>query len=364
VRWWLNTDHGKMGVDNAVVGGLDVSSLDPSIWMVQWTDGKGEIERQVDANTNDNGLRETFIDIVPYCPFFQQFLANCPRLTLTQAKKLDVDLIRQIFESKRQAPFHYPIAAGDYWWDATDEMLFASTSATLQNVIATVNALVAAMTTLINNINGHLSDVINTNIAPVGNKLVMDTNATIEGINSGIVNPANSAFDYIDAHAVDPGNALVNYINGVMLGVSGDGANNINNRLQTFRHLITVSESVAYYIDAATPGLGGGIGHSSVGFLYNPYRTTYAPYVAPGTFSTVTYVPGHGVAPVPAANVQWIPIGSTVAVPVTAAEQSAILAGIAARTNDLNVKKNIKIGQVNALTTIAAVIAYDVTTGW
>jgi hypothetical protein len=40
------------------------------------------------------------------------------------------------------------------------------------------------------------------------------------------------------------------------------------------------------------------------------------------------------------------------------------MSGIAARTNDLNLKRNTKIGEVNALTTVDDVIAYDVTTGW
>jgi len=366
VRWWLTTDPPQVfSVDNAAVKGMDFSTLAPDVWMIQWSEGKGEIERQSDDGENLNGLRETFIDLTPYAPLFQQFLQliKAKALLLPQAQKVQVDLIREIFESKRQAPFHYPVAAGDYWWDATDATLFASTAAGLQNVTATANALVTALTKLINDINAHLSDVINTSIAPVGNQLVTDTNATIDGIRTGIVNPANAAFDDIDGHAVDPGNALVGYINGVVLGVYGDGANNINNKLQTARWNVPLGEG-SYPIDAATPGLSGGIGHSSVGFAYNPHRTLYPPYVAPGTFSTVTYVPGHNVPPVPTSNVQWIPLGSTAPVNVTPAEQLAIMSGIAARTNALNIKKNTKINQVSALTDIDAVIAYDVTTGW
>ena len=45
-------------------------------------------------------------------------------------------------------------------------------------------------------------------------------------------------------------------------------------------------------------------------------------------------------------------------------EQAAILSGIAARANDLNVKKNAKIAAITALTDIDDVIDYDVTAGW
>ena len=113
MRWWLNTDHGRFSVDNAVVSGLDFSDLPVDIWMVQWTDGKGEIERQVDADTNDNGLRETFIDIIPYAPYFQQFLQLCPRLTLTQAKKVD-ELLHSKTRLRRYSEYLHP------WTDRLD----------------------------------------------------------------------------------------------------------------------------------------------------------------------------------------------------------------------------------------------------
>src|SRR6266576_3238635 len=110
MRWWIHTDPPKiMSVDNASITGMDFSSLlatQPDIWMVQWQDDKGEIERQdVAADANLNGLRETFIDVTPYAPFFQQFLSRmkAKALLLPQAQKIDVDLIRQIFDSKRQA---------------------------------------------------------------------------------------------------------------------------------------------------------------------------------------------------------------------------------------------------------------------
>jgi hypothetical protein len=49
---------------------------------------------------------------------------------------------------------------------------------------------------------------------------------------------------------------------------------------------------------------------------------------------------------------------------VTSAEQGAINNGITSKTQSLTTAKNSKIAAVNALTTIAAVIAYDVTAGW
>lgn len=337
MRWWLNTDHGRFSVDNAVVNGIDCSSLDPTIWMVQWTDGKGEIEHQVDADTNDNGLRETFVDVIPYAPFFQQFLSLCPRLTLTQAKKVDIDLIRQIFEGKRQAPFHYPIAAGDYWWDATDETLMSSTVAAIQNATATLNQVVAALNSVVAQINSNTVAIINQN-AGIGNTLVAQ-------INSYLVDPHNNTLNTFQ----QIGDALVTYINNTMLGSYTAVGTTINWGL--------------YRVGADPFAQGFGsqdVPHTSISWA-NPY---YATYVAPGTFNNASAISYSTIPPVSVANAQWIPIGATAPVTVTPAEQAGILNGITARTNDLNAKKNIKIGQVNALTTVAAVIAYDVTTGW
>jgi hypothetical protein len=286
--------------------------------MVQWTDGKGEIERQVDADTNDNGLREQFIDVIPYAPFFQQFLALVPRLTLTQAKKIDVDLIRQIYESKRQAPFHYPIAAGDYWWDATDESLLSSVVPSLQNAIAKINEIVAQL-----------------------NSFVPQLTAKDQAISDA----GNALIAQLDGYVINPLKAFILHYDDTVLGI-WDGVNTapntINARLQ----------SIAVTGGTDIVGLAGQIAHYG-GTLTNPWSVFPA--------SGMTWPPVANVA-VPA--VQWIPIGATAPVSVTPAEQAAILSGIAARSNALNVKKNTKIGQVNALTTIEAVIAYDVTTGW
>jgi hypothetical protein len=192
VRWFLATDHKVFSVDNAIASDMDYSDLDPTIWMVQWTDGKGEIEKQIDKNTNDNGLRETFIDVIPYVPYFQQFLERVKFLKLPQAKKVQIDLIHQIFDSKRQAPFHYPVAAGDYWWDATDATLFSSTAAGLQNTIATLNTLIDKVNALAASINSGDSSLIaqiNARIVAPGDALTTAHNSTINTIASNIYQP-------------------------------------------------------------------------------------------------------------------------------------------------------------------------------
>jgi hypothetical protein len=357
VRWWLQTNPPYlMSVDNASTTGMDFSELlaaQPDIWMVQWTDGRGEIERlELDADNNAsnlNGLREDFIDILPYCKFFQQFLTLLiPKaLTLPQAKKVQNELIGEVFNSKRQLPFHYPVAAGNYSWDATDATLFSSLVPAVQNTIASLNQLIAEVNRIVAAFNS------------VDQTVIQQGNNLAGAINGNIVNGANNAFGQINnifnevtANCVNPGDALVAFINAYVIAT-------FNSDLLT--GMIPAGEQS---FSAARPGIPqAGVISCSVDFVpisNNPYATTY---VSNPSFGAGPVSWGN-LPPVAVSNTVWIPVGSTVPVNVTPAEAAAIMQGIAARTNDLNIKKNTKVGQVNALTTIPAVIAYDVTAGW
>ena len=120
MRWWLNTDNKAFSVDNSLVlGAMDFSSLPPNpngsgepLWMAHWTEGKGELEYQTPDGQNLNGLRAGFYDVTPYVGLFQQFMSNLPGIELAQAQKIQTDLIKQLFASKRQMPYYYPVAAG------------------------------------------------------------------------------------------------------------------------------------------------------------------------------------------------------------------------------------------------------------
>jgi hypothetical protein len=137
MRWWLNTDNKAFSYENALVlAQMDFSSLPTDIWMVQWIDGKGEIEYQDAEGNNLNGLRENFIDLTPWIPFFQQFMTFLPGITLEQAQKIQIELIAELYENKRQLPFHFAVTAGDFSWEATDAALTAMSAATIPALLA------------------------------------------------------------------------------------------------------------------------------------------------------------------------------------------------------------------------------------
>jgi hypothetical protein len=339
-----------MGVDNATVKGMDFSDLlavEPDLWMLYWTDGKGEIERIAldDSNnaSNLNGLREDFYDVTPYVALFQQFLTliTAKDLLLDQAKKVQIDLINQLFESKRQLPFHYPVAAGDYWWNATDSSLFSSTAGGLQNAVAKLNEIIAAINWLVPTINGldaSICSQVNANVADRGNGLISQLQTMETEIDGSIVGPTNAALDY------------QNY-----WWIEGSG-NTINSQLQTGG--IPDPPNPSIYV--AMPGLTGDL-PATTQRLANLVTVLNSTFIHIDLGAGMSWTPIGNVSP---ANAQWIPIGSTTPVTVTPDEQAAILSGIAERTNALFIIKNQKIGEVNALTTIDDVIAYDVLASW
>jgi len=340
VRWWLNTDPPNLfSVDNASVSGMDFSGLDSDIFMIQWTDGKGEIERQFDKDTNDNGLREGFFDVTPYAPLFQQFLRKTPWLTLDQAKKVQIDLILQLFDSKRQMPFHYAVAAGDYWWDASDGSMYAGSIPSIQNLNASVGQIIARINSIQSWLDS-LCGVISSGISDVGDNVVYQINNNVVGIH-------NAAIYADNVNNVAAGDALVNYINTVICPA-------IKTTL-----LASVPSGEATILVNGAAGTGAQ-SSTVIDFVDNPYNMTSisADFVS---ISPPSYA---ALPPVGSTNVQWIPIGSSTPVNVTPAEQAAILQGIASRTNALNQVKYTKTAEVTALTTIDSVIDYDVTTGW
>jgi hypothetical protein len=352
-----------MSVDNASVAGMNYTTFPAHVSLVEWREGKGEVEYD-----DRPPLRESVYDVLPYCPFFDQFLTKLKGVTLPQAKKVKIDLVASVYDTKRQAPFHYPVAAGDYYWDATDEAMGSSTSAALQNTTAKLNEVVSRLNALVNSLlNAQLVAQINTNVAAgvnaaitaYNNGVVAAANVLVSHINSQIVTPTNAAITDANTYTVGILNAnLIPFINNTMIGSIGSG-NTINGKLQGFTF-------EALGILVAAPGLAGSMAPIGFGF---PATGNFCSALGDGFsgaagINGVDGLPWTNVTNATTSNQQWIPVGGTTPVTVTPAEQAAIMSGIGVRSNDLAVKRNTKIGQINALTTVAAVIAYDVTTGW
>jgi hypothetical protein len=249
MRWWLNTDNKAFAFENAIVLGLmDFSSLPTNIWMVQWTDGRGEIEYQDDEGNNLNGIRDNFTDIVPYVPFFQQFMNYLAGLTLAQAKKIQSELVTLLFETKNQLPYNHTIAAGNFNWETTDAAIAAMSIAMFPALLSGTNISLNSLATQINSQFTSMASQINTG-------------------------------------TVDQGDGLATQLN-TILGYWGDGLNTINNKLHTF-----LLPSTDY---AAAPGLNANLAQTTVNFV--PVTTTALTADNPG-LASIQWIPfGQGTS--------------------------------------------------------------------
>jgi hypothetical protein len=320
--------------------GIDCSSVPANIYMIRWWGTNGEI---LYNHADRLPVREKFIDITPYVPLFNQWMsiANSsppspsPPIALPQAKTVKIDMLNALFDSKRQAPYHYPVASGDYWWDATDATMFSSLVPAVENLVAKVNEVIAGLNNKfpdLDNVDANAIAWVNAN-ADQSNANGGQGNALRDSVNSRIITefnntiaPSDSSAKNAISTAIQTG-SIVDY-NGIATPLAQPGLTGIVAGIPSFSAAVTAAFNAAS-------------GHVARGA---------------GTWA--------GIASVPSPAASWIPIGSTTPVNVTPAEQQAIIAGITDRTNQLNLITNQKTAAVNALTTVAAVIAYDVLAGW
>src|SRR5262245_29289343 len=167
-----------MSVDNDSVQNIDLTALASTICMLQWRDGHGEIERE-----GIKGLRENFFDMIPYCPFFQQFLTKMPNLTLVQAKRVQPALLAETYRSKRQAAYASAVADGTLTRAADDESTAAMSLTAVPAVydmisgtgtstlVGLINNRLAALATNVNNNFTSLISQISARIVTKGNDL-------------------------------------------------------------------------------------------------------------------------------------------------------------------------------------------------
>jgi hypothetical protein len=240
-----------MGVDNASVNTMDFSSLPANVQMVQWRDGRGEVEY-----TTGPALHTTFTDVTPYCALFQQFMTLLPGLTLAQAQQLQIALCYLLYNNKRQTPINYTVSSGNYNWSSTDP-----------DVAGMSAAIIAS--------NGPLSWSV---------QIIEQVNAMVGQLNTSVM-------------------SLDNF----QVGTDGETAS------------------------AASPGLAAEL--PDIGADAGP-------------------------------TIAWTPLWPGGTIDLTTQDMIGLLGAITSRRNTLTSTLNGKRADIGALTSLSAVIAYDVTAGW
>jgi hypothetical protein len=180
-NFWMVISARTMAVDNASVTAMDFSSLPTSVQMIQWREGRGEIEA-----TSGPALRTVFTDVTPYCALFQQFMTLLPGLTLAQAQQIQVELISLLYNNKRQLPFNFTISSGNYNWGALDGDIAGMTMAYLS---AGDGGLVGQINDVVGQINDEVVAPLNTSVMSAGNFLKDVNGDTGECAGPGLATP-------------------------------------------------------------------------------------------------------------------------------------------------------------------------------
>jgi hypothetical protein len=279
---------------------LDCSSLPANVEIVVYQ----EIEGKVEYNDRPS-VRTRFTDPSPYQTLLNSWMtaaaALAPPLQLDQAKQIKIDLVEAIFHHKRRLPF----ISGPWQYDARDESV-----ANLEVLIRGTSTVGSSSSGLIANINVALSTI-------TGQINSVHSNITSW---SGSMNTNFSQMNFLTSNAANID--MLGCINAYIIG----GAT------------VTISGS------GSSPGPGPGSGAAQIA----------GASVSGSVTTDLTY----------AGNITMMPLNATTPQTIAASTVNTAIQGIASRRNTLNNDRLTKEVAINALTTIAQVVAYDATAGW
>jgi hypothetical protein len=286
LKFFIGVNDGIMAVYNVAMP-ITIGGALSGLQYVIYNDGKGEIEAATGV-----GIRTTFADPSPYQTYLNSWLtaaaAAAPALTLAQAQQIKTEMVKAIFDAKRQSALAYTVSAGAYSWDCSDQAIIALNTAF---AVAMQGGVTTALSDLITAIDAALT-LLNSNC--LGNDLGL-------GLAITVLSAAVSAGTVV----LDAGS--------IVLPANVPAANQ------------------------AAAGLEGNIVRNSA--------------------------PSLGAADAVPVAMSWTPIGHAI-VSLTSIDASGLMSAIATRRAAALLAEQTLIANIAALTTVAQVVAFDVTAGW
>lgn len=339
MKFVIDNTSGRM-TTNGVTATIDTSALATNINYVFFSDENGG-----NIIYNDRAaIPEPFSDPSPYQPYFDAWItavaAQSPALNLTQAITAKQGLVSSIYEFKRQQPVNVTVTAGNYNFDASDEAVGRLSVYTGFIFVDAVNATIAAgVNAIVNELNNVLVPDFNNNMnRGEGNFGQINTNAAY-------FNDLNSNFSVLGGGIQNSLNVFVNNIHTAMANAEVYDAGNDPPEASGGVHAY-----LAALPGVAAPGTPAAPGAS--GMPYALYDTT-------ATFATIT-LGGSYSAP----TMQLIPVGGTSVVNLSSTDVGTIARAIIAQYERFQSDLLTIQAAINALASVSAVAAYDVTTGW
>jgi hypothetical protein len=354
-QWWIAPGHnnGTVCIDDALLYNIDCSSVPANIDLIFWYGQNGEILYQVGDRPR---IREPFIDITPYIAIFDKWMVaaetTTPPLTLPQSKFVKTQEVDALFASKRQLPMSYL----GYLWDGSDE----ATGAMSDQIAAitappdpsgAINSATAALATSVNQSFAALIGSVNSAHSTI--------ESTSDAANAALAGGSGAGY-------------VVDEVNSINDSFAGDNATAVNNMLAELQSGITYAISQhAVLINGLLAGgvpPGTALDGTQPTFAGASFTDATKPSIVsvPSVSAPDVSVPPVSATPVPpvdAPNILWPPIGAP-PVPLTYTQFTTLLGMLTQRRNALQIQRTNHKNNIIILTTIAAVVAYDITTGW
>jgi len=304
MQFTIDVANARMTI-NGVSEAIAVTGLAQNISYIRFSDGGGG-----SILYNDRpALPAPFADPSPYQSYFNAWItaaaAASPALLLSQAQSLKAALVNAIYLMKRQAPVSVPVSAGTFAWDASD-------------------AAVARL-------------------APLAGFLYVDPlNAVLSG------GPGATLTELV----ADLNTMVAN------LNVWATHFNTLNSNLATYAS--TLATDMANWASAINTAERTAIaGWQTIGAPATPASPATTGNTGLGGFTE-----SFSSAQIAAPSIQLMPVGATAPVSLTPTDLQQVVVAMAAQNVKYQTTSASKQAAVNALSTIAAVAAYDATTGW
>jgi hypothetical protein len=323
MRFFISRKDNLVAIDN-VAASVDCSSLDTTVAYVIWNEnGSGFVEPATGV-----ALRTTFTDPSPYQTIIDAWMTAqiANGLTLAQAQMVKTEFVQAIYLSKIQAPVSVATSLGTFSFDPTDIL---SGPLNIGSWLPAVAALISDLNTTQTDIATAISDLVTSLNTQLG-----DIGTTFGEVNTYTASEASS-------------------LNGILNGTFGS-INSYTNALASTlsSNFLTINETVATSVDTTFAGTTLGTSNDLVGSTLGTTFEASGAYTGPSAISALT------------AAVKMLPIGQTSFPNFTLADQFAVITAIQNQRNNETVVKATKNAVIAGLTTVANVIALDVTTGW
>jgi hypothetical protein len=388
MKFWLVPANNVVTVDDAPMA-VDLSDVPANIYIVDWGGKDGTI-----LYTDRVGVREKFSDPSPYQTYINRWMlaAQDPNqnelgapsvqpITLAQAQAVKTSLINSLFDLKRQAPIDVTItvtpssssekATITTTYDASDENVSSMQSQAIGEMTGSAagghDSLGACIQRLEDSMNAS-ADGLNYNLAVSAGNFNTSLASSASNFNASLAASINA----INANFVQHDNYISNYNNDVNTHNDNVGVFNSHMGVTVAGFNDNTHYMNSAYVDAINGTLvscdaGGGVYSAATMPHQSMPDSNYTAGMptAVSLSATIGSMPGASMSPatmspasMPHVSAGGIPDAASLTMNQVALQE------ILNRRNTLKTTQNTKNGEIGALTSVAAVAAYDVTAGW